>query len=151
MGMFGNAFKPGGAGRDIAGYIGDALANIGGVKPVYGPSKMQERQQELEYQRQIALAQYKQQNPDPTGTMQNVVAAGFKPGTPEYYQFMQKAILAPRIMAVPGEGGTTEYRDFNQAGGEGGAAPAAPQLGAVQGGYVFLGGDPANEASWRKQ
>jgi hypothetical protein len=32
------------------------------------------------------------------------------------------------------------------------AAPsAAPQVGTVQGGYVFLGGDPSKPTSWRKQ
>jgi hypothetical protein len=28
---------------------------------------------------------------------------------------------------------------------------AAPQVGTVQNGYVFLGGDPSKPTSWRKQ
>lgn len=31
------------------------------------------------------------------------------------------------------------------------ASPAAPSVGSVQQGYVFLGGDPASQSSWRKQ
>lgn len=31
------------------------------------------------------------------------------------------------------------------------AAPAAPTVGAIIDGYKFLGGDPANQASWEKQ
>lgn len=32
-----------------------------------------------------------------------------------------------------------------------GTAPGAPKVGEVKGGHVFLGGDPANPASWGKQ
>jgi hypothetical protein len=148
--MFGNTFRPGGAGRDIAGYVGDALLNMSGGKPIYAPMKAQAAEQQAQLQRQMELARYKAQNPDPTGTMQNAVAAGYQPGTPGYHRLIQQTMLAPRIIATPGEGGTTEYRDFNQAGGDA-EAPVAPQPGTVQGGYVFMGGDPANEASWRKQ
>jgi len=52
MGMFGNAFKPGGAGRNVAGYIGDALAQIGGMKGVYGPAVAAQR----EFQERAELA-----------------------------------------------------------------------------------------------
>ena len=143
-------FGEGGTGRAMAGYIGDALLNMSGGKPVYAPMMQAHQQQQEELKRMMMLAQYKAQNPDPTGTMQNAVAAGYQPGTPGYHRIIQQTMLAPRIIATPGEGGTTDYRDFNQAGGDA-EAPAAPQPGTVQGGYVFMGGDPANEASWRKQ
>lgn len=32
-----------------------------------------------------------------------------------------------------------------------GAQPSAPKKGAVQGGYIFLGGDPAKPESWKKK
>jgi hypothetical protein len=100
MSMFGNSFKPGGAGRDIAGYIGDALMSIGGGRPIYAPAKAEMRNQQSLLDRQMALAQYKQANPDPTGTMQNVAAAGMKPGSPEYQAMMSKVLLQPHYMMM---------------------------------------------------
>jgi hypothetical protein len=120
MSMFGNAFKPGGAGRDIAGYIGDALANIGGARPVYGPAKMQERQQELELQRAMQLAQYKQQNPDPTATMQNIAATGVRPGTPEYQARLLKAVMQPHYMVLGTPESGQEVIDANNPPAAGG-------------------------------
>lgn len=31
------------------------------------------------------------------------------------------------------------------------ASPAAPKAGAIDGGYVFMGGDPADQKNWKKQ
>ena len=79
--------------------------------------------------------------------MQNVAAAGLIPGTPEYQAFMKQAILAPKVVGVPNAAGGTDYIDMN------GQPPQQPmpRAGDVQDGYTFLGGDPSNPASWRKQ
>lgn len=81
-------FDQGGIGRPIAGYIGDALLNMSGGKPVYAPAMLEQQQQAAQYRRQLAIAQYKAANPDPTSIMQNAAAAGLKEGTPEYNQFI---------------------------------------------------------------
>ncbi|WP_420140139.1 hypothetical protein [Sphingomonas sp.] len=88
MSMFGNAFKQGGVGRNIAGYVGDALLSASGNRPIYGPAVQQRQEQEAEFQRQLALAQFKAMNPEPTSIMQNALAGGLQPGTPEYSKFI---------------------------------------------------------------
>jgi len=82
MGMFGNTFAPGGTGRSIAGYVGDALLSMSGRSPIYTPLMVEQRQQQnmlarqasqqnLEYQRQLALRQNEVQNPLPTELQRN--------------------------------------------------------------------------------
>lgn len=69
-------FGEGGVGRNIAGNIGDYLAKLGGGSAIYAPIQQeraqldrqmaaQAAQQQAEYQRQLALAQWKRQNPEP--------------------------------------------------------------------------------------
>jgi hypothetical protein len=134
MGMFGNAFKPGGAGRDVAGYVGDALLRLSGGDPVYAPMKAQGLQQQQMLQREMMLARYKQQNPDPTGTMQNVGAAGFQQGTPEYQQFMQKILQQPHYMVLGNAENGQQVIDANnppQMGG-GQAGPPAEAIARLK-------------------
>lgn len=51
----GGFFSEGGTGRNIAGYLGDYLAQLGGARPIYAPV-MQQRQaiQQAERQRQVS-------------------------------------------------------------------------------------------------
>jgi hypothetical protein len=84
----------------IAGIVGDALSGAAGQPGMYARSLAEGHQQQAELQRQMALAQYKQANPDPTGTMQNVAAAGLKPGSPEYQAMMSKVLLQPHYMML---------------------------------------------------
>ena len=46
-------FGQGGAGRSIAGYVGDALLSMSGGRPVYGPTVAAQREQEQMLQRQM--------------------------------------------------------------------------------------------------
>jgi hypothetical protein len=87
-------------GRSILGSIGDGLLMASGNKPQYWPMQAEGNQQALMLQRQLALEQYKAAHPDPTGTMQNVEAAGLTPGTPEYQAFMQKILQQPHYMVL---------------------------------------------------
>lgn len=95
-------FGAGGSGRNIAGYVGDALAQMGGLNPVYAPVMqqqrlLQQRQQmaDQQYQRQrqdgmadwIAKAQYEAANPKaqaPTEFERTLIASGVQPGSPEW-------------------------------------------------------------------
>jgi hypothetical protein len=118
-------FEQGGAGRPIAGYLGDALLNLSGNKPIYGPMVTEQRQQDSMLQRQMALAQWKMQNPEPTGTMQNVAATGVQPGTPEYQQRMLKAVMQPHyVMFGNAEQGQTLIDANNPP--QGGGSPPKP-------------------------
>lgn len=69
-------FGEGGAGRNIAGYIGDALLQMSGANPIYQPTMLQrqqeallarQRQQQVQDQRDtwIAQQQYKAEHPEP--------------------------------------------------------------------------------------
>jgi hypothetical protein len=69
-------FGEGGVGRSIAGYIGDALSQAGGMAPVYAPqmkarNQLQQRQQLAEADRKaqmeqwVAQRQYEAANPKP--------------------------------------------------------------------------------------
>lgn len=93
-------FGAGGTGRNILGYIGDGLAELGGMKGVYGPAVAEQRKQQEELQRMMALAAYKQQNPDPTALMTNAVAGGYKPGTPEYQKFVRENVNRPNYFVL---------------------------------------------------
>ena len=68
-------FAPGGAGRAIAGNIGDALLTMSGHSPIYAPlmakQQSEQSQQMAELQRQMALAQFKNANPEPTAIQRN--------------------------------------------------------------------------------
>lgn len=95
-----NFFAPdqtGGRIANILGYLGGGLAQAGGGQDTFSPMMEQRRlqqwqmskqfqQQQLEFQRQMMLEQYKQQaglvgQDDNTRLM---LASGLKPGTPEW-------------------------------------------------------------------
>jgi hypothetical protein len=125
MGMFGNAFKPGGAGRDIAGYIGDALLTLGGGRPMYAPAKAEIRGQQNMLDRQLAFAQWKQAHPDPTGTMQNVDAA-LNSSDPRVRELMTKVLQQPHYMVLGSpENGQTVIDANNPPPAGGDIDPAA--------------------------
>jgi hypothetical protein len=95
---------------NILGVLGDSLMAYGGMKPEFGPAL--ERQQEykiqqdsedrrtqfnnnLELQRQIALAGWKQAHPDtpePTEFEKLLMARGYQKGSPEYNKALDSYI-----------------------------------------------------------
>jgi hypothetical protein len=156
------AFAKGGKGWEIMGIIGDALQTAGGGQATYAPyvmnqrdletqgrqkleqmialqqQKRAEREQALEDQK--TLIKYRTENEGPTNAARMAEEAGFQPGTPQY----QQAIL--QYMQRPVMIGGEAYGYAPQPQQSGGIAP-----GTVEDGYVFVGGDPANPASWRQQ
>lgn len=91
----GGFFGEGGAGRPIAGYIGDALLQMSGMKPIYQPLAQENYQRSLmakqaavnnsaEWQKWLMQQMYKDAHPEQTADEKMLVASGLKPGTPEY-------------------------------------------------------------------
>jgi hypothetical protein len=139
------------------GSIGGIVGGIGKVLS-YGPF-IGLAQEGINRRRQLddtnmayknASIQHMGQTEDPS-VIRTLRSAGIDPQSPQGRQIIMQNLTTPRIMAVPGEGGTTEYRDFNQVDGSAPAVPPPPTVGQVVNGHVFLGGDPASDASWRKQ
>lgn len=56
-------FGQGGAGRNIAGYIGDALAQLGGLQPQFAPAMRDQR----EFQQRMALDEQRRNAPQQVG------------------------------------------------------------------------------------
>lgn len=160
-------FGEGGTGRTIVGAIGDALSVAGGGRPVYLPLQLQKRQMEREDARRAADRQaqwqqwvqqeiWKRANPlppQPTEFERQLDAGGFSPT--ERQTLIQDYVRnrANPIQAVPftdeqGQRGLQFVRPSAMAPA---SSPAAPVVGTVEDGYVFLGGDPSDEKNWRKQ
>jgi hypothetical protein len=55
----------------IAGIIGDGLSGLAGQPGMYARTLGENRQQQAELQRQLAVAQYQRQNPEPTSMQRN--------------------------------------------------------------------------------
>ncbi len=82
--------------REVGGVLGEVTDQ--GFVPLFqapeeGMSPYQSAQIELERQK---LAQAAQQGQDPTSLMQNLAAAGLKPGTPEYREAVMQALTKPQ-------------------------------------------------------
>ena len=131
MGMFGNAFRSGGAGRDVMGYIGDALLTLGGGRPMYAPAKAEMRGQQNMLDRQLAYAQWKQAHPDPTGTMQNASAV-YPVGSPQWRALIEKTMQAPHYITLGSPETGQTVIDANNPPPQGGDIPpdAAARLKA---------------------
>lgn len=114
-------FGQGGAGRGIAGAIGDYLLQLGHMQPIYAPAKAQQtafergeeqyqrRRQdaltddERNFQQQIKLLDYKRLHPDDPLT-QMLDQAGITDAAQrqQYYRQKADALTAPSMMSAQG-------------------------------------------------
>jgi hypothetical protein len=131
----------------ILGAISDGLLVGGGKDPIYAPSML--RRQEMEQNRidsreklnaEIAakrdeLIAKLQEQPQ---FIQNLQAYQAMP--PEQQQAYLQYLDATQPIAVSGPQGTQRV-----------PRTMPPRAGAVEDGYVFLGGDPADKNNWRPQ
>lgn len=137
----GGFFSEGGAGRNIAGYLGDYLAQLGGARPIYAPV-MKQRQaiQQADQQRRHAFQdwtakqEWERANPGPSKIEQDVTAwqrlsdeqkAAYQEMHPEYRQGPDGQFYRINIggnMPAPSGGTlpTFSQDDWDKAGGSAG-------------------------------
>lgn len=157
----GGFFSEGGTGRTIAGVLGDALMTLGGGRPIYGPQMARrqefERQSELEDQRYrrrlgdewrmfLNKSEYERANPKPvnndTVADYNFIVERLGPEAGK--AFLENKTLPPPFVQKNPDGTSTIYpQGLPRA-----ATPAAPAPGAIEDGYRFKGGNPADPNSW---
>lgn len=130
-------FGNGGAGRDIAGRIGDWLAQVNGVAPVYGPAMQEQRQmayQNAMMQRRQAMQManwqqqydYKAAHPAPAKDTSLITNYNWlvQNGHPELaQQLITNAATAPPIVQHNADGTSTLYPSGAIPQG---SAPTAP-------------------------
>lgn len=131
-------FGDGGAGRTIAGYIGDALLSASGRQPIFQPMmvRQQARQQELLDQNQqrqaqmalwIAQQDYKRANPDTPDIVERMRALdAVEPGLGSTYarNYANNGGGMPQVMNVPGVG-IVSVPKTSASGGQPGIPDAA--------------------------
>lgn len=139
MGMFGKTFAAGGAGRNIAGYVGDALQALAGGKPTYGPMVQQRQQNAAEMQQAMQLARYKATLPeqDPS-VIRTLRAAGIDPMSRQGKDIITNNLNRPFIVGST-EGG------FTPVGGSFGMPGSSPPAAA---GMASITDDAAGEAAY---
>lgn len=110
MGMFANQPAPsqgGGANwQRIAGIVGDALSGAAGQPGQYAQSQYRGRQQQDELSRQLALEQYKRQNPEQPDVIRAMIAAGIDPRSARGQSIIQNDFNHPIVLGNAEQGQT---------------------------------------------
>jgi len=158
-------FAPGGTGRTLVGYLGDAFQQLAGMQPTFAPimqhqraleAAEQQRQRQLQDQRDTWVMQqdYKRAHPDDQFT-QYMRAAGIDPASPQgqaLYRQRAESMATPPLVAVDGfdaQGNPTKtFMPRTGFGAGGQSAPAGPAVGTIKNGYRFQGGNPNDRNSW---
>lgn len=157
----------GGAGRAIAGVLGDTLLQYNGMAPMYAPTMLQQQESEAkarqaQLQRAQDLAdfetkeQIKSRYEGPPSIIQNADAIGAELGPEarqDYLRNYGRAPQQPNVVNIPGLGsfyGTPEEVTAAIAAARGGGRPAGASIapGAVEDGFRFKGGDPKDQRNW---
>ncbi len=124
----GGFFGAGGTGRNIAGYLGDALLRMGGGQAMYAP-QMQHRQDQADddarWEKRFKMQQDAKGGMDPTNAAKMAVEAGLIPGTPEFQKFVRRYAFKPTIMQVGNADGGVNFDEYDPSGGD----DDAPQVG----------------------
>lgn len=174
-----HGFNAPGGWADKLGGIGALLLSAGGSPA--GPQmfdQVQQRRQQALLAQQALAARYAPQHigdnivhldpqtgqyvtdwaapahdPAPTEIEKLALAAGLKPGTPEYTAAMQSA-LTNKTTAPPlvqhNPDGTLEVFPAGMIPRGGAPASSGPAPGTIDGGFRFKGGDPKNPANWEQ-
>jgi hypothetical protein len=146
---------------DDVGGLGDRLSAFAAALKAAGGNQeganaiiadLDSRQKQAdEYTRQLALARFKAANPE-AGSVQKNFQFFSQIGRPDLAKSYAEAEGNPMVLGTdPTTGSLRFFPKGGMPGMNGPATPAVPQIGAIEDGHVFLGGDPANPSSWRKQ
>jgi hypothetical protein len=132
----------------IAGILGDALMAYGGLQPQFGPRMARQESEEadrafdrekfnatLEAKRQEAMA--------PPQWLEDAMLYNRLPEPQKEMVGAYRDVVNPIVADVQGEDGSVIRRIMPRK--------LAPKAGTVEQGYMFMGGDPADPANWRKQ
>jgi len=178
LGMFGKSGSPtaaqqvarGGDGIDPStmpqhnGLFGDG--SVGGIATgigkllMYGPFAgvaqdainrkydFMRSQQAAEGARQLQIAQYKANNPEPSDIMREAQSMGLQPGTPQWNDFIRTWRMKQPMIVLGSPALGQQVVDPSQLRSN---VPPPPAIGEVQDGHVYMGGDPSLPTSWRAQ
>lgn len=137
-------FGQGGTGRAIAGTIGDALLQMSGMNPIYGPM-MQDRQalaaqeQAMMRKRAWELEDARMKGPTYDEFGKQLIQAGIQPGSPEWTKAYSDIVTNRRDPILQTtqttDAGTflTGVRASQLMGGGGGANPPAAAVDMLRG------------------
>lgn len=141
------AFEKGGKGWQVLGVIGDALQVAGGGRATYADAQRWWQEQEAEREKTKAALQARMSQPSNAARM--AMEAGLQPGSADFQQFVRRYAFQPKFMTVGNAMGGEDTIAVDPSGLGGPATGLQP--GHVEDGYVYIGGDPSNESSWRRQ
>lgn len=130
---------------NILGVLGDSLMAYGGKQPTFGPMLQQEqmmgKQQDFErekFQQELAMRMYQMTHPE-----EMLKAEAFSTAPREVRQSMvdYENTLHPTVAGVQQPNGSVINQVIPRQ--------LQPQVGEIQDGHRYLGGDPANPNSWQ--
>jgi hypothetical protein len=133
---------------NIAGVLGDALMAYGGMKPEFGPMLAQQQQDDkmYAYDREKLNAELQAQRDKALEPPSWLTDAATYQALPDAQKTAVNQFFDARNPVVADQqnaDGSVVRRVYPRQ--------VPPHPGTVDGGYVFMGGDPGNPANWRKQ
>lgn len=116
--------------------------DVSGLPPAFDPNWIAQ-------QRQVVQLMQTQRGQEALSTAgKQAQDAGYRPGTPEFTTAVRQIITADMAQPYTGAQGETRLYQPDVFGGGQQPQQAGPQPGAVEDGYRFRGGNPADPSAW---
>lgn len=151
------AFGKGGAGWSILGILGDALSAYGGqnngtfaksmMAKAEGEREENMFQRKLEAERQMKREAMEAKLAEPPSWQQDAQAFARLPDEVKQQVISFRDAMYPVVADVANPDGSVFRQQMPRSLGPQGG----PKPGAVEDGYEYIGGDPANPQSWRRR
>lgn len=123
----------------------DNIREIGAIMMAGGDGPGKEAG--LQSMKDIAEARNPRRLPnDDTPAMREAGAMGYRPGTPQFNDYVRRARFKPTFMMMGNPENGQQIVNPEEMGGG-----SAPEVGEEQDGYIYLGGDPSLATSWRQR